>query len=84
MSSTLETVQSMLIDEYGIASDRAQPGMKLEELGVDSLSTLEFMFLLEDRFKIKFPEDSSPIVTVADIATEVDKALAQSVPSATR
>ena len=80
--STLDTVRNILINEYGLANEQVRPDMRLADLGVDSLATLEFMFLLEDRFKLKFSDDSAPVETVADIAAEVDKVLAQPALSA--
>jgi acyl carrier protein len=48
----------------------------LEQLGVDSLSVIEFMFQLEDRFRICMSEEKVPVKTVQDIADLVDRLLA--------
>lgn len=75
--TTLETVQEMLIAEFDLAAEQVVPGAKLVDLGIDSLATLEFLFKLEDRFKLDLNNDPTPVETVAAIADEVDRLLAQ-------
>lgn len=52
------------------------PEAKLADLGIDSLATLEFLFKLEEEFKLDINSDPTPVETVADIAVEVDRLLA--------
>ena len=80
--TTLETVQEMLMSEYELAREQVQPAAKLADLGVDSLATIEFLFLLEERFKLDLNSDPTPIETVGDIAVEVDRLLAKKVGGA--
>ncbi len=53
-----------------------QPESSLETLGLDSLSVIEFMFVLEDEFKIKLSDERVEIKTVQDIVTLVDRLVA--------
>ncbi len=53
-----------------------QPERSLETLGLDSLSVIEFMFVLEDEFKIKLSDERVEIKTVQDIVTLVDRLVA--------
>ncbi len=73
--TTLETVQEMLIAEFELAAAQVVPEAKLVDLGIDSLATLEFLFKLEDRFKLDLNNDPTPVETVAAIADEVDRLL---------
>ena len=75
--TTLETVQEMLIAEFDLAAGQVVPDAKLVDLGIDSLATLEFLFKLEDRFKLDLNNDPTPVETVAAIADEVDRLLGQ-------
>lgn len=75
--TTLETVQEMLIAEFDLTAGQVVPGAKLVDLGIDSLATLEFLFKLEDRFKLDLNNDPTPVETVAAIADEVDRLLGQ-------
>jgi acyl carrier protein len=45
--------------------------------GVDLLATIEFMFLLEDKFKILMSGEPVAVVTVGDHAHEVDLQIAK-------
>ena len=53
-----------------------QPERALETLGLDSLSVIEFMFVLEDEFKIKLSDERVEIKTIQDIVSLVDKLVA--------
>ncbi len=53
------------------------PGRPLDELGIDSLSVLQAMFEIEDKFGIKMPDERVPIRTVQDIADIVDRLVAE-------
>lgn len=75
--STLATVQEMLVAEFDLAPEQVAAQAKLADLGVDSLATLEFLFKLEERFGLDLNSDPTPVETVQDIASEVDRMLAQ-------
>ncbi|WP_297449392.1 phosphopantetheine-binding protein [Ferrovum sp.] len=75
--SSLPIIQKMLVEEFGLTQEQVQPDSKLEELGVDSLATVEFMFMLEDKFDLKMTGEPVPLKTVGDIAREVDTLVVQ-------
>jgi acyl carrier protein len=79
---TLQTVQTLLIKEFGLAPEQVHADAKLEALGIDSLATIEFMFLLEETFKLRMSEAPAAVRTVGDIALEIDALSVQaSVPA---
>ena len=69
---TLSKIQSMLAKEYGLPIERLDPEQPLVDLGIDSLTTIEFMFKLEDEFSISLSEERGTLSTVRDIADLVD------------
>ena len=75
--STLATVQEMLVAEFGLTTEQVVAESKLADLGIDSLATLEFLFKLEEAFKLDLNSDPTPVETVGDIAGEVDRLLAR-------
>ena len=81
--STLAIVQEMLVADFELKPEQVTPEAKLADLGVDSLATLEFLFKLEDQFKLDLNTDPTPVGTVADIASEVDRLLAKKVAETT-
>ena len=44
---------------------------------MDSLSVIEFMFNLEDEFKIKLTDERVELKTVGDVAKIVDRIIAE-------
>ena len=75
--SSLPLIQQMLIEEFGLSNEQVQPEARLEELGIDSLATIEFMFLIEEKFKLELSSEPKVVKTVADVVREVDELLAQ-------
>ena len=75
--TTLNTVQQMLAEEFELKAEQLVPEAKLVDLGIDSLATIEFLFKLEERFKLDLNNDPTPVETVADIAAEVDRLVAK-------
>jgi len=69
---TFSKIQSMLAREYGLPIERLGPEQALADLGIDSLTTIEFMFKLEDEFSISLSEERGTLSTVRDIAILVD------------
>ena len=72
---TLSHIQSMLSKEYDLPMERLGPEQALADLGIDSLTTIEFMFKLEDAFSIRLSEERGNLSTVNDIAVLVDAVL---------
>lgn len=75
--STLAKVQEMLVAEFDLVAEQVAEASKLADLGIDSLATLEFLFKLEEEFGLDLNSDPTPVETVADIASEVDRLLAK-------
>ncbi len=75
--SSLETIQRMMAEQFDLKPEVLTPDAQLENLGVDSLSVIEFMFNIEDEFKIKLPDTRVEIKTVQDIANIVDRLVAE-------
>ncbi len=74
--SSLETIQRMMAEQFDLKPEVLTPDAQLETLGVDSLSVIEFMFNIEDEFKIKLPDERVELKTVQDIANVVDRLIA--------
>lgn len=74
MSTIGDEVQNMMVSSFGLVPDTVTPDALLESLGVDSLAAIEFMFELEEKFKINLSEERAPIKTVQDVIDLVEKA----------
>ncbi|MEO8313616.1 MAG: acyl carrier protein [Pseudomonadota bacterium] len=74
--TTLAKLQDILVNDYRVSRDQLSPDAALTAIGLDSLSTLELMFKIEDVFQVTIVDDTPPgIVTVADVVTYIDSLL---------
>ena len=71
--STLDTVCEMLVDQFELDPAIVTPEAALEELKIDSLAAIEFMFLVEEKFNVNAPMVRVNLRTVRDVATEIDR-----------
>jgi len=77
--STLDILVDILSQDYGLARERATPEAALVTLGLDSLSVLELMFKIEDRYGVKITDDTpTDLVTIRDVVEYIDGILARS------
>jgi acyl carrier protein len=71
--NTLATLEQILVRDYGVAAGHIRPDATLESLGLDSLSMLELMFKIEDRYGLKITEDvPTDMQTIGDVVAFVD------------
>lgn len=75
--SSLQTIQRMMVEQFDLKLEDLTPEAQLEGLGIDSLSVIEFMFNLEDELKIKLTDERVELKTVQDVASVVDKLIAE-------
>ncbi len=69
MSAALdEKVKKIIIDQLGVDEAEVTPEAKfIDDLGADSLDTVELVMALEEEFGIEIPdEDAEKIATVQD------------------
>jgi acyl carrier protein len=71
--NTLRTLQDILVKDYRLARDQVASDAVLTTLGLDSLSVLELMFKIEDRFDLKIVDDTpTNLITVGDVVFYID------------
>ncbi len=82
--TTLESVQTILKKNLGLAADTVRPETTLEALAIDSLALIEVMFDIETELKITIPTDASAtqsqLKTVGDLVAYVDALAAEQQP----
>ncbi len=71
--TTFEIIKKLFIDNLELNEDVLVRGATLESLGLDSLDKIEFMFSLEDEFKIKIPDRDVKITTIQDVIDIIDR-----------
>jgi acyl carrier protein len=56
---------------------RSREDATLESLQIDSLSAVEFMFLLEERFEVDTPAEATNLRTIQDVVSEIERLVAE-------
>ena len=75
MSETEEQVKKIVVEHLGIDESKVTPSSKfIEDLGADSLDTVELVMAFEEKFGIEIPDDAAEtIVTVQNAVDYIDK-----------
>jgi acyl carrier protein len=68
MEFSEEKVKELIMEQLSVSADRVTPEASfVEDLGADSLDTVELVMALEEEFDIEIPdEDAEKIKTVKD------------------
>ena len=76
MSDTLEKVQAIVVEHLGVEADKVTASASfIEDLGADSLDTVELVMAFEDEFGIEIPDDAAEtILSVGDAINFIDSA----------
>jgi acyl carrier protein len=63
-----ERVKEIIVEQLGVEEDEVLPAAKfIEDLGADSLDTVELVMAFEEEFGLEIPdEDAEKITTVGD------------------
>ena len=74
MSTTEEQVKKIVIDHLGIDDSKVTVDSKfIDDLGADSLDTVELVMAFEEKFSIEISDDSAEtILTVKDAIDFID------------
>lgn len=76
MSDNIESkVKDIIVEQLGVSADQLKPEAKfIEDLGADSLDTVELVMAFEEEFGIEVPdEDAEKLTSVGSIIDYVTK-----------
>jgi len=75
MSDTAERVKKIVVEHLNVDADKVtETASFIEDLGADSLDTVELVMAFEEEFGIEIPDDAAEsIVTVGDAIKFIDK-----------
>jgi acyl carrier protein len=78
MSDVAERVKKIVIEHLGVDADKVVDNANfIEDLGADSLDTVELVMAFEEEFGVEIPDDAAEtIVTVGDATRFLEKATA--------
>jgi acyl carrier protein len=74
MSDTADRVKRIVVEHLGVEEDKVSAGASfIDDLGADSLDTVELVMAFEEEFGIEIPDDAAEkIATVKDAITFID------------
>ncbi len=78
MSDTAERVKKIVVEHLGVESEKVTEAASfIDDLGADSLDTVELVMAFEEEFGVEIPDDAAEtILTVGDAVKYIDKASA--------
>ena len=70
-------VRDIIVEQLGVNADEVVPAASfIDDLGADSLDTVELVMALEEKFELEIPdEDAEKMVTVKDAIDYIDSKL---------
>ncbi len=76
MSDVAERVKKIVVEHLNVDPEKVTDGASfIEDLGADSLDTVEWVMAFEEDFSIESPDDAAEsIVTVGDAVKFINKA----------
>ena len=76
MSDIADRVNSIVVKHLGVEADKVKPEASfIDDLGADSLDTVELVMAFEEEFGIEIPDDAAETIqTVGDAVKFIEKA----------
>jgi acyl carrier protein len=70
-----QRVKDIIVEQLGVKPDQVTPEAKfIEDLGADSLDTVELIMALEEEFGIEVPdEQAEKLLTVGDVIKHIEE-----------
>ena len=74
MSDIADRVKKIVVEHLGVEADKVTDNANfIDDLGADSLDTVELVMAFEEAFELEIPdEDAEKIATVGDAVTYIE------------
>ena len=77
MSTIEERVKKVVVEQLGVSEDQVTPEASfVDDLGADSLDTVELVMALEEEFDAEIPDDKAESITKVQDAVNYIKSTA--------
>ncbi len=78
MSDIADRVKKIVVEHLGVEPEKVQDNANfIDDLGADSLDTVELVMAFEEEFNVEIPDDAAEtIVTVGDAIKFLEKSAA--------
>ena len=75
MTSTFDYIRQTLIDKFEVDAELISPEATLETMGLDSLTMVELLFDVSEKYGIEIPTDKLDFTTLGEAVALIDEAL---------
>ncbi len=75
MTSSFNYIRQVLIDKFEVDADAIKPEATFETLGLDSLTMVELMFDVSEKYDIEIPTDKLDFTTLGEAIALIDETL---------
>ncbi len=71
MSDVVERVRKIVVEQLGVKEDEVTLGASfVDDLGADSLDTVELVMALEEEFETEIPDEEAEKITTVQLAVD--------------
>ena len=77
MATTFERLQGLFMAHFDYKIEELTATTTLENLGLDSLDIIEFMFDIEGEFDIRIPDREFKVGTIQDMVDALDRFISE-------
>ena len=71
MAAVFDRVKAIVVEQLGVEADEVTPESKfVEDLGADSLDTVELVMALEEEFETEIPDEEAEKITTVQQAVD--------------
>jgi acyl carrier protein len=75
--TTLERLQKIIVKDFELKPEDLKANASLESLGLDSMSTIDLLFSIEDEFNIQVSREPVELKTIQDVVDYIDRLIAE-------
>ena len=74
----LERLRRVVPEKVDVAPELLQPDAQLVDIGIDSFSLIELVFVAEEEFRVKIPLEGLKVKTVGDVIEVIERRIRES------
>jgi acyl carrier protein len=74
--TTLERLQKIIVKDFELKLEDLKASAALDSLGIDSMSTIDLLFSIEDEFNIQVSREPVELKTMQDVVDYIDRLIA--------
>lgn len=76
MNTTFDRLCAILVSDHKLPLERLTLDARLDELGLDSLATVELLWSVEDDFQITLPREPADLPTLEHVVRYIEERMA--------